>query len=68
MTDRCSYSKCVKVFTISCIPFRCKCDLDFCIKHRYAESHLCKFDYKEYGKKCIKNENPIVINEKCIQI
>lgn len=34
----------------------CKCGNKYCSKHRYAEEHLCTYDYKEnYRKEMEKN-------------
>jgi len=33
---------------------KCKCNLYFCSKHRYAEEHNCSYDYKDEGKKRLK--------------
>jgi len=30
---------------IKLIPFSCKCNLEFCIKHKNPEDHDCKFDF-----------------------
>jgi len=50
--QRCSH--CNK--KIGLITFECKCNEHFCTKCRYPETHLCKFDYKEYGKDLLKKE------------
>jgi predicted nucleic acid binding AN1-type Zn finger protein len=49
---------------IKLIPFSCKCNLEFCIKHKNPEDHDCKFDFKELGKKIIKTNNPIIKSSK----
>ena len=31
---------------IGLMSFTCKCENNFCIKHRFPDSHDCSFDYK----------------------
>lgn len=52
-------SKCSKKLRIS-NGFKCKCDLYFCLEHRYAESHNCSFDYRTYGQLLLTRDNPII--------
>tara|TARA_R110002074_G_scaffold302662_2_gene473872 strand:- start:3094 stop:3288 length:195 start_codon:yes stop_codon:yes gene_type:complete len=49
---------------IKLISFLCKCNEIFCIKHKNPEDHNCKFNYQEFGKKQIKEKNPLIINKK----
>ena len=49
---------------ITLIGFQCKCENFFCSKHRYPDTHICTFDYKNYGKKLIEKDNPIIISSK----
>jgi hypothetical protein len=37
---------------------KCKCDLVFCDKHRYAEAHNCTFDFKASHKAALALNNP----------
>ena len=46
------------------IPFECKCGGKFCTKHRYTDSHDCKFDHKSVELEILKQNNPIVISDK----
>lgn len=48
--------------------FKCRCDNNYCGKCRLPETHNCIFDYKEYHKKDLIKNNPIVIGEKIIKI
>ena len=34
----------------------CKCGNHYCLKHRYAESHECTFDYKESAKEMLNKK------------
>lgn len=52
-------SKCSKKLRIS-NGFKCKCNLYFCLQHRYAESHNCSFDYRTYGQLLLTKDNPII--------
>jgi len=38
----------------------CRCGLNFCAIHRYAELHSCTFDYKSAGRKVLQTTNPVV--------
>lgn len=49
---------------ITMIYIQCRCDEYFCGKHRYANEHKCKYDYKKSQKEIIRKENPIVVKEK----
>jgi len=31
--------------------YQCKCGLQYCSRHRYAEEHACKFDYEKENKR-----------------
>ena len=48
--------------------FECKCKLQYCSKHRYAEDHNCSYDYKTAYKKTFKKNNPKIVPEKIIRI
>lgn len=48
--------------------FKCKCEKEFCLKHKNPEDHECTFDFQLSGKEKIKIENPLIINEKVIAI
>lgn len=38
----------------------CRCELNFCVKHRYAEEHNCSFDYKDNARIELIENNPLV--------
>jgi predicted nucleic acid binding AN1-type Zn finger protein len=40
--------------------FECKCGYLFCVKHRYAEDHGCKYDYRGEGASLLKKNNEVV--------
>lgn len=46
----------------------CKCDYTFCSKHRYAEEHNCKFNFKSAAKRKLEDENPRVVPAKVARI
>ncbi|CAG5098276.1 Oidioi.mRNA.OKI2018_I69.XSR.g15519.t1.cds [Oikopleura dioica] len=37
--------------------YQCKCGLQYCSKHRYAEEHACKFDYEKENKQRLAAAN-----------
>ncbi|OXB75045.1 UNVERIFIED_CONTAM: hypothetical protein H355_001452 [Colinus virginianus] len=37
-----------------------RCGNNFCATHRYAETHACTYDYKNAGRRCLQETNPIV--------
>ena len=64
--DKCSF--CNKKLKI--ISYTCKCDGQFCDKHRYTHTHDCKSLQKKIdeSKELIKNNNPLMIHSKVIKI
>ena len=40
--------------------FECKCGYLFCSKHRYAEDHNCKYDYRGEGAALLEKNNEVV--------
>ncbi|TMW65565.1 hypothetical protein Poli38472_008207 [Pythium oligandrum] len=46
----------------------CRCDYTFCNKHRYAEEHNCRFNFKTAGKRKLEEENPRVVPAKVARI
>eukprot|EP00397_Hematodinium_sp_SG-2012_P011306 GEMP01011442.1.p1 GENE.GEMP01011442.1~~GEMP01011442.1.p1 ORF type:complete len:245 (+),score=52.73 GEMP01011442.1:79-813(+) len=38
----------------------CRCELNFCSNHRYAEEHQCTYDYRADGHNRLVCENPVV--------
>ena len=48
--------------------FDCRCGGLFCAIHRYSDKHECTFDYKEFGAKQIKNNNPVIVASKVEKI
>lgn len=63
---RCSFENCKKKLDL--VPFTCKCNLQFCSKHRLPEAHKCTYDYKKTGREILKKNNPVIINKKIITI
>lgn len=55
---------CYKCKKKSIIIFDCRCEKQFCLKHKQPEDHNCTFDYKTYAKDQIKINNPQIINNK----
>jgi hypothetical protein len=43
---------------------QCRCKMTFCIEHVNSEEHECTFDYKEYGKSIIEQQNPKLKTQK----
>lgn len=48
MKEKTYCKECGKV--IKMLPFYCRCNHYFCVKHRYPETHDCNFNFKDYGK------------------
>ena len=46
------------------LPIECRCGYVFCMKHRYASSHACDFDYRKESREKLKKENPVVVADK----
>ena len=46
--------------------FACKCKLKFCKKHQ--NDHNCTFDYKEYNKDILSQQNPKIEVQKLIRL
>lgn len=63
-SERCS--KCNK--RLNLMIFKCKCEKNFCPKHRYAEEHNCNFDYKLDEKNRLERINPKVTSNKLNRI
>lgn len=57
---------CDKCNKKSMILFKCKCDLSFCKKHKYADKHDCKHDFKQNYQDKLKKENSKVAPDKLI--
>ncbi|KAM3186423.1 hypothetical protein ACTXT7_004358 [Hymenolepis weldensis] len=48
--------------------YTCRCERNFCAKHRYAELHDCPFDYKAEARRVIQETNPVVTAAKLPKI
>ncbi|VDK20548.1 unnamed protein product [Taenia asiatica] len=48
--------------------YTCRCERNFCSKHRYAELHACPFDYKADARRYIRETNPVVTAAKLPKI
>jgi len=46
------------------IIFKCKCSGYFCLKHRYTNYLNCTFDYISYEREKIRQDNPVVVQDK----
>ncbi len=49
-------------------PIKCKCNNVFCEKHRYAENHICSYNYKEQYKKELDKNNNLILSTKILKI
>lgn len=45
-------------------PIECRCGYVFCMKHRYASTHACDFDYRKEGREMLEKDNPPVVADK----
>lgn len=43
---------------------KCRCEKIFCSKHRYPESHVCDFDWREMSRKTLQVKNQRVVADK----
>ena len=64
--NRCQFEGCNKKLTIT--SFECSCAKRFCPIHRLPESHNCTFDYVKAGQEKIRENNPVIINDKINKI
>lgn len=48
--------------------FTCRCELVFCVEHRFADDHDCQFDYKQHTQDILKKANPAIVSEKIAKI
>uniref|UniRef100_A0A0B7ACS7 AN1-type domain-containing protein n=1 Tax=Arion vulgaris TaxID=1028688 RepID=A0A0B7ACS7_9EUPU len=48
--------------------FVCHCGKLLCSLHRYSDTHVCTFDFKEKGQEEIRRNNPVVKGEKIQRI
>jgi predicted nucleic acid binding AN1-type Zn finger protein len=65
-SSRCSCDGCSK--KVGIIPFVCRCEKQFCIKHRMPETHNCLYDYKTNGKQKLTEENKCIEFQKILKI
>lgn len=49
------------------ITFNCRCGGQFCIKHRYTDSHNCNFDHTSFEREILRLNNPIVVKDKIVK-
>lgn len=42
----------------------CRCGFIFCGEHRYADSHKCTFDHKQYQTQRLREANPTIVKKK----
>jgi AN1-type zinc finger and ubiquitin domain-containing protein 1 len=64
--NRCYIDGCTK--KLGLIPFICRCEKEFCTKHRIPETHNCMFDYKTNGKKLLDEQNKCITFVKILKI
>jgi len=53
---------------ISLVSLSCRCNLNFCAKHRAPEEHHCTYDWKAATRKELELKNPKVVAPKVTQI
>lgn len=63
---RCNIDGCIKKLGI--IPFVCRCEKEFCAKHRIPEIHCCTFDYKTSGREALQKANQQITHIKIEKI
>jgi predicted nucleic acid binding AN1-type Zn finger protein len=52
---RCNIDGCTKKLGI--MPFICRCQKEFCAKHRMPETHECTFNYMTFGREELLKKN-----------
>jgi predicted nucleic acid binding AN1-type Zn finger protein len=52
---KCNIDGCTKKLGI--MPFVCRCEKEYCAKHRIPETHDCTFDYKTAGREALQKAN-----------
>jgi len=52
---RCNIDGCTKKLGI--MPFICRCQKEYCAKHRMPETHECTFNYKTFGREALLKTN-----------
>lgn len=62
----CKIDGCTKKLGI--MPFVCRCEKEFCAKHRMPEIHQCSFDYKTSGRETLQKVNQQITHIKIEQI
>lgn len=53
---------------ISLVSLSCRCNLNFCAKHRAPEEHNCTYDWKAATRKELELKNPKVVASKVANI
>ncbi|VDD74231.1 unnamed protein product [Mesocestoides corti] len=48
--------------------YTCRCERNFCSRHRYAELHACPFDYKADARRYLRESNPVITAAKLPKI
>ena len=66
LQNRCPFDGCGK--KLGLIPFKCRCEKEFCGIHRMPEKHSCSFDYKTLGRLFLEENNKKISFEKVIKI
>ena len=66
LDKRCNFESCNKGFGL--MPFKCKCGLKFCVKHRHDFDHKCKYDHKAEQLNKLKKNLVAVTPDKIIKI
>lgn len=58
--DKLKCDKCKK--TIRLFLFQCKCNGNFCMKHKFSDTHECKYDHSCKDK--LIKDNPKILKNK----
>lgn len=53
---------------VGLLGFACRCGGTFCSLHRFADKHVCDFDFKKADREQIAKNNPLVIASKIDKI
>jgi hypothetical protein len=60
---------CNKRYVTFANSFSCRCAFNkLCAKCRLPEAHNCKFDWKNFGRKILIEQNPVIITPKLEKI
>jgi hypothetical protein len=55
---------CICKKKLGILPFKCKCEREYCSLHRAPEEHECTYDFKNDAKILLEKRNPVCLAPK----